>query len=64
MAVDLIRQKELDAHPKGIQQIEFVGELKKLSSNNNNAWPTFILMILEKINETRSKFSQRSVTVL
>ena len=28
MAVDLSRQKELDADPKAIQQIEFVGQLK------------------------------------
>ena len=29
IAVDLSRQKELDADPKAIQQIEFVGQLKK-----------------------------------
>ena len=29
IAVDLIREKELDANPKAIQQIEFVGQLKK-----------------------------------
>ena len=29
MALDLSRQKELDADPKTIQQIEFVGQLKK-----------------------------------
>ena len=28
IAVDLSRQKELDAGPKGIQHIEFVGQLK------------------------------------
>ena len=27
--IDLSRQKELDAYPKAIQQIEFVGQLKK-----------------------------------
>ena len=27
-AVDLSRQKEIDADPKAIQQIEFVGQLK------------------------------------
>ena len=27
--VDLSRQKELDAYPKAIQQVEFVGQLKK-----------------------------------
>ena len=29
MASDLSRQKELDADPKAIQQIKFVGQLKK-----------------------------------
>ena len=29
IATDLSRQKELDADPKAIQQIEFVGQLKK-----------------------------------
>ena len=28
IAVDLSRQKELDADPKAIQQIEFVGQLE------------------------------------
>ena len=28
IAVDLSRQKELEADPKAIQQIEFVGQLK------------------------------------
>ena len=28
IAVDLIRQKELDADPKAIQQIEFTGQSK------------------------------------
>ena len=36
IAVDLSRQKELDADPKAIQQIEFVGQLKKLNNDNNN----------------------------
>ena len=30
------KKKELDANPKAIQQIEFVGQLKKLYNNNNN----------------------------
>ena len=30
IAVDLSLQKKLDAHPKAIQQIEFVGQLKSL----------------------------------
>ena len=68
--MDLSRQKELDADPKAIQQIEFVGKLKKLDAEDNatdagdNDQSMFVLIILEKINETRLKFSQGSVTVL
>ena len=46
--VDLSRQKELDADPKAIQQIQSM----------------HVLTILEKIKETGLSFSQRSVTVL
>ena len=57
------RQKELDADPKAIQQIEFIGKLKmtivKMLMVHNSS-----LTILEKIKETRRKFSQGSVTVL
>ena len=34
-AIDLSRQKELDADPKAIKQIEIVEELKKLSNDKN-----------------------------
>ena len=64
MAVDLNRQKELDADPKAIQQIEFVGQLKKLNNNNNDVESMFVLTILGKIKEIRSEFSLGSVTVL
>ena len=64
VAVDLSKQKELDADPKAIQQIELVGQLK----NDNNQIVAnesmFVLTILEKIKEVRLKFSQGSVTVL
>ena len=69
IAVHLSRQKELDGDPKAIQQIELVGQLKKLNANDNatdagnNYQSMFVLTILEKIKETRLKFSQRSVTV-
>ena len=36
IAVDLSRQKQLVADPKGIQQIEFVVQLKKLDNTNAN----------------------------
>ena len=35
IAVDLSRQKELDADPNGIEQTEFAGQLKKLNDNGN-----------------------------
>ena len=47
MPVDLSRQKRLDADPKAIQQIEFVGQLTKLD-DNNNVESVFVLTILEK----------------
>ena len=33
---DLSRQKELDANPKAIQQIEFVGQIKKTDDKRSN----------------------------
>ena len=69
IAVDLSRQKELDADPKAIQQIEFVRQLEKLDDNDNakdagNGQSMFFSTILEKIKETRLTFSQGSVKVL
>ena len=64
IAVDLNRREELSADQKAIQQIELVGQLKELNDNNNNAESMFVLTILEKIKETRLKFSQGSVTIL
>ena len=49
IAVDVRRQKELDADPKTIQQIEFFGQLK----NADGTQSIFIIKILEKIKETR-----------
>ena len=63
IAVDLSRQKELDADPKAIQQIEFDGQLKNVDGiNADGTQSMFVLTILEKNKETR--FSQGSVTVL
>ena len=49
IVVDLSRQKELDADPKAIQQIEFVGQLK--SDNNQIVFneSMFVLTILKKL---------------
>ena len=60
--VDLITQKELDADPKVIQQIEFAGKLKKFRCNGNSIDAVhdrsmFVLTILQKIKGTRIKFS-------
>ena len=57
------------ADPKAIQQIEFVGQFKKIDASGNatdagNDQSTFVLTILEKIKETILKLSQGSVTVL
>ena len=63
-AFHLSRQKELDADPKAIQQIEFIEKLKKLDANDDNDDSMFVLTVLEKIKETKLKFCQGSVTVL
>ena len=55
IAVELSRQKELDADLKVNQQIKLIRQLKKLNddNNNNNVESMFILTILEKIKEAR-----------
>ena len=65
IAIDLSRQKELDSDPKTIQHIEFVGQLNNIDGIGAD-WTQnmFILMILEKIKETRLKFSQGNVVML
>ena len=47
VAIDLSKQKELDADPRAIQEIEFYG---KLSADS------FVLLILEKSKETVLEF--------
>ena len=37
IAVDLSRQKELGADPKTIQEIEFVGQLKRLDDGSDQS---------------------------
>ena len=65
IAIGLRRQKQLNANPKAIQQIDFVGQVKNVDGMNaDGAESIFILTILERIKETRLKFSQESVTVL
>ena len=62
-AVDLSRQKELDADLKEIHQKEFIGQLTNLDNDGNateegNAESMFLLMVLEKFKETRLKFQR------
>ena len=59
IAVNLSRKEELDADPEGIQQIGFVGKLKKLDANCNaidadddQSW--FVLTILEKTKKEKN----------
>ena len=69
IAVDLRQQKELFADLNVIQQTEFIGQLKKLDSNDSatdvgEVTQSMFVLILEKIKETQLKFSQGSVTAL
>ena len=57
IAVDLSKQKELDADPRAIQQIEFK---YMLEGNNNNST---IYWLLEKSKETILKFYKGTVKV-
>ena len=45
LVVDLSR-KELDVTPKAIQEIEFVGQSKKLNNDSDNVESMFVLTIL------------------
>ena len=63
IAVDLSRQKQLDADPKAIQEIELVGQWKNVDGiNADGADSMFILMILEKKwKNTKLKFFLKEV---
>ena len=52
IAIDLSKQKALDADPKAIQQINFTGNLEQ---------QTTIFFIIEEAKETVSDFSQGTV---
>ena len=60
IAVDLRRQKELDADPKAIQQIEFVGQLKNEEGVNAD-WiqSMFVSTVLEKNQRNKIKIFSR-----
>ena len=56
IAIDLSEQQALDANPKAIQQIDFIGNL---SGNNNR----LMFCIIEEAKETILDFSQWAVKV-
>ena len=57
IAVDLSRQKALDADPRAIQQINF-------TANLDSAGDTRIYFILKESKETKLNFAQGTVKVL
>ena len=64
IAVDLSRQKELDADPKAIQQLEFVGQLQGPDNAIVANETIFVLTILEKNKETRLNFSRKCNSII
>ena len=65
IVVNLSRQKELDADPKAIQQIEFIEQLKNVDGiNADGTQDIFILTILKTNQRKEIKISQGSVTIL
>ena len=57
IAIDLRKQRELDANPKVIQQINFTRNIEQAEG----AWMVFIL---KEVKETILDFSQRTVRTL
>ena len=57
IAIDLSRQKELDADPRAIQQINF-------TANLDRAGNTTMFFINEEAKETVFEFSQGTIKVL
>ena len=60
IAVDLSKQKALDADSRAIQQIIFTGEIKAAVANTR----AMIFYLLEKSKETILKFSKGTTKVL
>ena len=57
IATDLSNQQALDADPKAIQQIKFIGNLDRAENGT-------MFFIIEEAKETVLDFSQRTVKVL
>ena len=60
IAVDLSKQKALDADPRAIQQIIFTGKIKSTVANTR----VIIYYILEQSEETTLQFSKGTTKVL
>ena len=60
IAVDLSKQKALDADSRGIQQIIFTGEIKSTVTNTR----VIIFYVLEKSKVTILEFSKETTKVL
>ena len=60
IAVDLSKQKALDADSRAIQQIIFTGEIKSTVANTR----VIIFYVLEKSKETILEFSKGTTKVL
>ena len=63
IAADSSRQKELDADPKVMQQIEFCGQLKKLDANDNDQ-SMLVLTILENLRNEIIIFSKKCNSIM
>ena len=59
IAVDLSRQKKLNADRKAIQQIHFFGQLKKTDAVNADGIWSILLIILEKNHRNDTKILSR-----
>ena len=57
IAIDLIKQQDLDADSKSIQQIHFTGNLDHVGN-------TTVLFILVEVKETILDFSQGTIRLL
>ena len=57
IAIDLIKQKALDADPRTTQQINFTAKLDRVDGAT-------IFFIIDQAKETVFEFSQRTVNVL
>ena len=65
IAAKLSRIKQLNVNPKPIQQKKIVGKLQNINVVNvDDTQSIFVLTILEKIKETKLKFSQGNGAVI